>query len=336
MKLLAGLSLLVFLCWFVWKVARRTYRRVFFKKLVDKHTSNDASASLAALMDAASSGDAIQFGGLANRAPMQEFREFQARADLASLSDLLDEFVRNYPQEARSHYLLGVHFIRKGWAARGVGYLDTVTEAGAQEFSESIAQAERALLQAVELDGEFVDAYEQLLIVYRAKNDRKEAERLFNAAKYKFPKHIGIHHRMVILLTSRWLGSDREALEFAQTHSAADSSGELACLIPLAYFENWIGTDGGPKSTYFKDKLIRVKLIESFKRFCSSDNLSKENSQARLDALQYYACIFNLSEDKKFAKKAFKAMNGQYSEAAWTTWNEPKEKFVKSKWAAGA
>ena len=267
---------------------------------------------------------------------MSTLREFHDQDDFVEVGDMVDELVRNYPQEARSHYLKGVQLIKQGWAARGAGYADTVTEAGANEFNNSISKARESLLKSVELDADNIYTYEQLVTVFRAQGNRSEAERFFNIAKQKQPNHIGVHQMMQLFLSGRWFGSDVAVLNFARLHSQDDASGELACLIPMAHVENWVFADGNRNAKYFKTKAVRKEIKDSFKRFLTSQQTPEENVRSRLEALQYYACVFSFSGDRRQAKKAFKAMKGSYSDAVWRYWNNPEEMFVKFKWAAGA
>jgi hypothetical protein len=58
----------------------------------------------------------------------------------------------NWPNDYTSWLLKGNAYIKLAWAARGGGYINTVTAEGAKEFAEYLAIADQALNRAWELN----------------------------------------------------------------------------------------------------------------------------------------------------------------------------------------
>lgn len=333
MALLLSLLPGAFALWLLYVFGRFLFRRIFFKKLVARHTRARDSKPVLAMAKALENNEQTSFYELAVSAPQKDLRALVARGEVADHEGRIPVFrgyARNNPKSAKAQYLYGVYLIRKAWDARGGGYSDTVTQSGWQDFSAHLADAKDTLQRAIELDPTMADAYAELLIVYKGQSNKRAAEQLIEEASQRFPTHIEVHNNMVTLLDTRWLGAEGEALEFARKHSNRDSSGTLACLIPIAYFENWIGEDTKIVE-FFKDKAKRKEIRAAFKRFKGSPK-AEENYTSRLNALQYFAFIFDLIDDSRNGRKAFKLMQGRYSQTVWKFWSTPKENFVKAKW----
>jgi tetratricopeptide (TPR) repeat protein len=322
-----------FFLWLLYKFGRFIFRRLFFKKLVAKHTRARDTKPVLAMATALENNEQASFYDLADSATQADLRALVARGDVADHEGRIAVFrgyARNNPKNAKGQYLYGVYLIRKAWDARGGGYADTVSESARQDFASYLDDAQEVLQRAIELDPTLADAYAELLIVYKGQSSKHEAAKLFDEASKRFPTHIEIHHNMVTLLDERWLGRADEAIEFARKHSNNDSTGTLASLIPIAHFEKWVGSDTSI-TEFFKDKPVRKEIKEAFKRFKSSPQ-TQENETGRLNALQFFALAFDIVYDTRSGRKAFKLMKGRYSNSAWKMWKNPEEKFVRAKW----
>ncbi len=324
--------------WIAWVIIRFVYRKLMFDRLVAKHTRPRDSKRVQAMVAALDENEHNTFKELAADAPMVDIQSLIQRGEVEEKPGrvtIFPGFARSHLKNAGAHYMHGYYLIRQAWAARGSGYADTVSQSGWDKFTTNLESAETALLTAIELDPNMADAYEQLLVVYRGLSHNTRAHEVFDQAKLKFPTHIGIHRMMLIHKTGRWFGTDEAAFKFARESSDADTTGTLAALIPMAHIEYWIGKQEIGFQEYVKRKEVRKEIANAFKRFSSSPR-TEANAIDRLNALQYFASVFDANISTRQARKAFKLMKGEYSSAAWDMWKKPEEMFVKAKWRAGA
>ncbi len=334
MELLVALGLVCLSFGGIWWVGRGLYRRVFFDSIVARHTRNQGSKPVQAMTAALEENAQAEFAELANNASMNDLRELKNRGDVADHPGRVAVFpgyAKNHPNDARAQYLNGCYLVRKAWAARGSGTTDTLSDSDVEKFHGQLSDGQAALRGSIELDPNMPDAYAEMLIVIRGAGSEAEAGNLFDEARNRFPNDIQLHQNMLLLLTARWMGSDETVLEFARNYGNSDSTGNLTCLIPFAHLEIWYGSDS-EIVTYFKDKNIRREIKAAFKQFIVSSD-DGQQSQGRLDGLQYFACAFGMMGDNKNGKKAFKKMRGGYSSAAWRMWEDPEVLFTKAKLA---
>ena len=219
-----------FFLWAVWWVGRGIFRRLFFKRIVARHTRKQDSKPVQGMVAAQVQNATAKFAELANSASMNDLRELKYRGDVADHSGRVAVFpgyAKNHPRDARAQYLNGCYLVRKAWAARGTGTADTISDADAEKFHDHLSDGQDALRSAIELDSTMPDAY------------------------------------------AEWMGSDEQVLEFARTYGNSDTSGNLACLIPFALLEIWYSSDIDI-GKYFKDRNIRKEVKTAFKLYINS------------------------------------------------------------------
>lgn len=319
-----------FIFWLVWAPLKALYQRIFFKKLVTKHTGG-LSPKAQSLSKAIIENDVAGFQQLADSASVNDIQDaLRDTAEHQVNNNMIANYASDRPNDPVAQLLHGHHLVNKAWASRGSGVADTVTKSGWSDFETCLGQAEEALNTSIAIDPKIPQAHATLLTVQRGKGDMRKLHEVFESARSRFPTSFPIHQQMLSALPQRWSGNHGHTLEFARKNSGGDQTNRLQWLVAAAHLDTGIFEVEENASDYFKNKDIRREVNEAFKKYLTIDS----TDQDYLDGLHYFAATFFSMLDKKNAKKAFKKLNGHYSAKAWSNWPDPNELFVRAKlWA---
>jgi len=335
-NILAFVVVAVIIWWAVWPIIKNLYRRIFFKKLVEKNTSGSFSPNVKALSSAIQANDTSAFKSLAASASVDELVDAlrdskdgnpaKQRTD-ATTANVFESYANDKPNDAVAQMLRGRSLVDKAWDARGSAAGSTVTQEGWDGFSQHLAQAEGVLDKSISLDKNIPRTHAELLTVLRGTGNMNKLHQSFRDAKNQFPTSFPVHQQMIMALAQRWTGVDGKTLDFARSNSGSDSSNRLQWLVAAAHLDTAIFEIEEKPSIYFRNKEVRAEIDEAFKKYLTVES----NDRDYLEGMHYFAATFFAMMDKRKAKKSFKKLKNFYSPIAWSSWGDSKEMFVRAK-----
>jgi hypothetical protein len=127
--------------------------------------------------------------------------------------------------------LKGKFLVDYAWDARGDGWADRVTEAGAKAFSDRLAEAEKTLTHCYELFPDDPHAATEMLTVELGHGQgRQEMEQWFQRAMKADPDNYAACETKMNYLAAKWHGSLTDQIAFGRQCLA---TGRFECRIPL-------------------------------------------------------------------------------------------------------
>lgn len=121
------------------------------------------------------------------------------------------------PQSSLYFTVQGSFLSTYAWDARGGGWADTVTEPNAKLFSERLAEAETAFEKAWKLDPKNALAPTKMITVAMGLGQpRARMEIWFERAMQAEPDNYAACHYKLFYLEPKWLGSEKEMLDFGR------------------------------------------------------------------------------------------------------------------------
>jgi hypothetical protein len=133
-------------------------------------------------------------------------------AHIAELEKYRDEF----PESPTPLVALAAAYVNWGWEARGTGYAGTVSEEGWRLLRARAKKAHELLDQAIKLELEDGEAYNQYILVGMAEGATDaEMRNWFDAGRKLDPKYVPIYRQMAITLMPRWGGAPGDVERFA-------------------------------------------------------------------------------------------------------------------------
>ena len=134
---------------------------------------------------------------------------FQALA----ATDLPPAWIKARPSSAHAHVARGISHVRAGWAARGTGYANTVTEQGWKVWAREIKSAEAAIDRALSLDPKHVIGHGQRVHLDRCQGTPREGfQKHLQAALAQAPTLYTIHYEAFWYNLPRYHGTWEQAL----------------------------------------------------------------------------------------------------------------------------
>lgn len=138
------------------------------------------------------------------------------------------------PDSAAARIALAETYAGFGWAARGGGYADTVSNSGWKRFHERIAFAESALMDAASVKEKCPYWYEAMLHIAVAQGwDKQQTRELFNQATTYAPNYYHMYREYANYLLPKWYGEEGEMQSFAEEAASRMSEPDASIL----YFE---------------------------------------------------------------------------------------------------
>ena len=136
----------------------------------------------------------------------------------------LQRWVQARPQSITARVALADGWVDYGWAARGGGYANTVTEQGWKHFGQRLEKAARVLKEAGELKEQCPRSWVVWLTLAKGMGAEKDQfEILFQKAIEAEPAFAPYYNQKAIYLLPRWHGKPGDTADFLQ--SAADKLG---------------------------------------------------------------------------------------------------------------
>lgn len=281
-----------------------------------------------ALLEAAGAGDweAVK----AALAPFDLGRDHQVLSELAQLDGVQDWIGRAAEQdkEHRATALLisGARHVDWGWEARTAAYAVNVTQEQWQVFRERLRIAEEQLLEAAELQPEWVTPWYRLLTSGRGMSLGPDVNTArLDAALRRDPLDPEIHAAWVLHLQPRWGGEPGEALAFARDALARAPQGHrLGGVIAAAHIEEWVESDAGD---CLQTPHIQGELREA------AHNTVLHPAYVRRPGWQRdfngFAMALSLAGDRYTAGRVFEALDGARTDRPWSYFAEPEKQFAR-------
>lgn len=221
---------------------------------------------------------------------------------------LLEQWETRNPKSVTARIALAWSYVDYGWAARGDGYGDSVSDSGWKLMDQRMKKARTILEKASTLPTKCPEWYLVMLNVAQGQNWSLEKETaLFErAVKFEpeFPSYYRVH---AILLLPKWSGTEGDAARFAQ-ESADRIGGEDGDIL---YFQ--IGT-----------KIVCACQDPDGKRF-SWPRLQKgfaaleQKYGTSLLNVNYFGMMAMNFNDWVAAEPAFERIGDNWSEDVWIT-----------------
>ena len=235
----------------------------------------------------------------------------------------VQRYASEFPTNIDARFLYGAHLVTKAWEARSKAISSMVSSDQATAFLGFLNAAEFELHQVIRLDPKYKAVYAPLLRIQMGKSDKISAKKILKQAIKIAPNLMDYHIEQLTMLSPKWGGSTETMFSFARNRAEQDVTGILHGLIPAAHFEHWYGLDGNEAARYIKDTDIKTEINQAY--------LEVENAEFKEDyysmyqhylALNYFALVYSLMNEKKKAHKIFNVINGHYTYRPWANLGE--------------
>jgi hypothetical protein len=127
------------------------------------------------------------------------------------------KWVAAYPNSATARIVLAESYVNRGWAARGSGYSNTVSDSGWNLLREQTELAKSTLLDAARLEEKCPFWYESMQVIARNEGWPKQDMRtLFDEAIAFEPTYYHFYREYANTLLPKWYGEEGEIQAFAE------------------------------------------------------------------------------------------------------------------------
>ncbi|MCH0565878.1 MULTISPECIES: hypothetical protein [unclassified Streptomyces] len=286
-----------------------------------------------ALVEAATAGE-----WEAVKAALEPFdlgRDHQILGELANLDGVQDWIGRAVEEdkEHRATALLvsGARHIGWGWEARTTARAVDVTREQWRVFRERLHTAEEQLLEAAELQPEWVTPWCRLLTSGRGMSLGPAVnETRLDAALRRDPLDLDSHVEWVMQLQPRWGGEPGQALAFAREAFAGAPEGHrLGCVIAAAHIEEWVESDG---SNCLDTPGTQEELRNAAGR--SILHPGYERRPGWQEDFNTFAMALALSKESIVAPRVFHELAGAYTPWPWKYMAQPEKAYAGFRRAA--
>ncbi|ANS62297.1 hypothetical protein SLINC_0073 [Streptomyces lincolnensis] len=283
-----------------------------------------------ALVEAADAGDWAEVK--AALAPFDLGRDQTVLGQLTDVDGVEEWIVRAAEEdrddkELRATALLisGARHVSWGWEARTSALAVDVSREQWQTFYERLRIAEEHLLEAAELQPDWVTPWRHLLTSGRGMSvDGSVQEARLAAGLRRDPLNVDIHLEWVSHLQPRWGGEPGQALEFARKAFAAAPDGHpLGCAVAMAHIEDWVESDN---RDCLQQPRIRTELREAAER-----SILHHDYERRLGwqgEYNIFAMALSLAGSSK-ASNVFRELDGVITEWPWTFMADPEKAYAR-------
>jgi hypothetical protein len=235
----------------------------------------------------------------------------------------IKKWIAAYPNSATARIALADFYTVYAWAARGVGYSDSVTRSGWKLFGQRIELAKSVLLEAARLKEKCPYWYTVMQEVALAEGwDKPLARELFEKAVEFEPGFLQYYREYAYFLLPKWYGESGEVEQFAEEISQKvggpvgdtlyfEAASEIACQYDL-------NESPVPKMSWEKIK----------QGYAAIDRLYGQSNR-KANRFAYMAYLLG---DKPAAREAF-AFIGDRREPQ--VWSNDQFAFVRA-WAAAS
>lgn len=269
-----GAFVFILVVFFGVKFGERFYKKAFKKKLIKQ--CSYGSSKMAKALASASDYDSLK----------QLFTpdmSFQDRY-FASVSssriyekDVLEQWVNDEPNSADALLCYGAKLVQWSWDARGYGMGSSVSRKQWESFAKCLDKTRAVLTQCAEAMPSDPTPWAYLVMVSTWSSDHPDDRAYyFKQATARDPYNWPAHMHMIIALSEKWGGDNKEMIAFAESASKnAPEGNDLAAISIKAYIENWkylgmFEEDPEGAQAFLDSKLIQEKAAVAYERSLGS------------------------------------------------------------------
>ncbi|MEU5375329.1 hypothetical protein ACFYYI_12880 [Streptomyces sp. NPDC002387] len=283
-----------------------------------------------ALVEAAGSGDwpAVK----ATLAPFDLGRDDQVLGELADL-DGVQNWIGRAVEEDKEHratalLISGARHVNWGWEARTSALAVDVSQAQWRVFHERLRIAEEQLLEAAELQPEWVTPWRRLLTSGRGMSLGPAVnETRLDAALRRDPLNLDAHIQWVSQLQPRWGGKPGEALAFAREAFAGAPDGHrLGCVIAMAHIEDWVESS---RQNCLVTPEIQDELLEAAER--SILHRAHVRRPGWQEDFNTFAMALSLASESIALPRVFRELGGAYTPWPWKYMSQPEKMYARAR-----
>lgn len=238
-------------------------------------------------------------------------------AHLASLK----KWTAAYPESTTARVALANAYVAYAWAARGVGYSDTVTRSGWKLYGQRIALAKSTLIEAARLKQKCPIWYAVMQSVALSEGwEKSQARELFQHAVEFDPSFLQYYRAYAYFILPKWYGEPGEAEQFAEEVSQKVTGPEA----DIIYFE--VASEIACQYDLYQSPVPKMSWEKIKAGYAAIDQLyGQSNLKANRFAFMAY-----LLGDKPAAQEAFTFIGDNRD---LSVWNKGQFAFVKA-WAS--
>jgi len=142
--------------------------------------------------------------------------EYTESKDIPTHIAKLAEWREQFPKSPTPLVVLAKTYLAYGWAARGPGFANTVTEEGWKLLNERINEADKLIRDAVQMGVKDGEAYALCIEIAKAKGLPLNETRRFVEDGCKLdPSYVSMYAEMGVYLLPRWHGEPGDTEKFA-------------------------------------------------------------------------------------------------------------------------
>ena len=283
-----------------------------------------------ALVEAAGSGDWVAVK--AALAPFDLGRDDQVLGELADL-DGVQNWIGRAVEEDKEHratalLISGARHVNWGWEARTSARAVDVSQAQWRVFHERLRIAEEQLLEAAELQPEWVTPWRRLLTSGRGMSLGPAVnETRLDAALRRDPLNLDAHIQWVSQLQPRWGGKPGEALAFAREAFAGAPDGHrLGCVIAMAHIEDWVESS---RQDCLVTPEIQDELLEAAER--SILHRAHVRRPGWQEDFNTFAMALSLASESIALPRVFRELGGAYTPWPWKYMSQPEKMYARAR-----
>jgi len=218
------------------------------------------------------------------------------------------QWVAAYPNSATARIALAESYVNRGWAARGSGYSNTVSDSGWNLLREQTELAKSTLLDAARLEEKCPFWYESMQVIARDEGWPKQDMRtLFDEAVAFEPTYYHFYREYANTLLPKWYGEEGEIQAFAEDVSTRLGEPDGS----IIYFE--IASMLACQCDKEMDSLAKMSWPKVKKGYSDLQRLYG-TSNLKMNRFAYMSV---LSGDKISARETFLMLGDSWSEHVW-------------------
>jgi hypothetical protein len=221
------------------------------------------------------------------------------------------------PTDPAATALLGHHLIKRGWRIRTGYAAEHVSRGQARQFRDWLRRAELLLIDgAARHPGDPAIWTARLLTARGLELGLAETRRRLDRALAAQPNHLPAQLQFLQSACPKWGGTWDLVHGFARdTAAAAPPGSPHGVLVVHAHIEHIFGDDGTDVFRYLSNDAIRAEIHEAAHRSVWHPEFRRDHGW--LQALNAFALIFTMLDDRRSAATVFTALGDLADEYPW-------------------
>lgn len=228
--------------------------------------------------------------------------------------DLMERWRKQNPHSITQPIALAESYVRYGWAARGPGYADDVSNSGWKLFAERVAKGKAILEENADLANRCPDWYLAMQLVAQGQGwNIPQARALYEKAIAFEPGYQYYYRVLAEYLQPKWSGEEGDAARFAE-EAANEAGGENGDILYFYIADVIVCACGDPEFSHFSWERAQKGFAALEKKYGPS-----------MVFVNSYALMASKSKAMVEADSAFQRIGIEWDESKWMT-----EDFFKS------